>query len=59
MAPVCTENVVRFDLQIESLNVRCDGRADILPLERYAVGSGSQTAIAYSSSSCIAGFHQS
>jgi hypothetical protein len=32
-AVVCTENVVRFDLLIESLNVRGDGRANILPLE--------------------------
>jgi hypothetical protein len=30
---VCTENVIRFDLLIESLNVGRDGRADILPLE--------------------------
>jgi hypothetical protein len=28
-----TENVVRFDLLIESLNVGRDGRADVLPLE--------------------------
>jgi hypothetical protein len=31
--PVCTENLVRFDLMTESLNVGRDGRADILPLE--------------------------
>ena len=31
---VCTENLVRFDLMTESLNVGRDGRADILPLER-------------------------
>jgi hypothetical protein len=32
-APVCTENLVRFDLTTESLNVGHNGRADILPLE--------------------------
>ena len=31
--PVCTENLVRFDLTKESLNVDHNGRADILPLE--------------------------
>jgi hypothetical protein len=30
---VCTENLVRFDLTTESLNVGHNGRADILPLE--------------------------
>jgi hypothetical protein len=30
---VCTENLVRFDLTPESLNVDHNGRADILPLE--------------------------
>jgi len=32
-APVGTENVGRFDLMTESLNVGRDGRADILPFE--------------------------
>jgi hypothetical protein len=31
--PVCTENLVRFDLTTESLNVGRDGRAGSLPLE--------------------------
>jgi len=31
--PVCTENLIRFDLMTESLNVGRDGRGDILPLE--------------------------
>jgi hypothetical protein len=31
--PVCTENLVHFDLMTESLNVGRDGRADSLPLE--------------------------
>jgi hypothetical protein len=30
---VCAENLVRFDLMTESLNVGRDGRADIPPLE--------------------------
>jgi hypothetical protein len=30
---VCTENLVRFELTTESLNVDHNGRADILPLE--------------------------
>jgi Integrase core domain len=30
---VCTENLVRFDLMTETLNVGRNGRADILPLE--------------------------
>ena len=30
---VCTENLVRFDLMTESLNVGRDGRIDIFPLE--------------------------
>jgi hypothetical protein len=33
ICPVCTENLVRFDLTTESLNVIRDGRADSLPLE--------------------------
>ena len=32
-SPVCTENLVRFDLTTESLNVDRDGRADSLALE--------------------------
>jgi hypothetical protein len=41
---VCTENVVRFDLLIESLNVRGDGRANILPLEpRWLEGKDAET----------------
>jgi hypothetical protein len=31
--PVCSENLVRFDLTTESLNVGRDGRDDNLPLE--------------------------
>ena len=30
---VCTENLVRFELTTESLNVDRNGRSDILPLE--------------------------
>jgi hypothetical protein len=33
LAPVCTENLVRFDLTTESLNVDHNGRADIRRLE--------------------------
>jgi len=32
-AAVCTENLIRFDLVTESLNVGCDGRAVVLPFE--------------------------
>jgi hypothetical protein len=32
-SPVCTENLIRFDLMAESLNVGRADRADILPLE--------------------------